>query len=240
MAVPAHDERDHAFAKTYGLPIVQVVAPQTAHAIDVQEGAFTDDGVALGVRRVRGVTARRAPRAAPKIAWLEAQGAGAHASRTSCATGSSRASATGASPSRSIFPSTTSGDPRERDRLHHPLRPAHRGRRERLPLRLPDLEDFRPGGDPAGPLARVADWRFFQKDGKWFARETNTMPQWAGSCWYYLRYLDPKNDDRAVQPTKAYDAWMPVDLYVGGGEHAVLHLLYARFWHKVLVRSRGS
>ena len=103
-----------------------------------------------------------------------------------------------------------------------------------LPLRLPDLEDFQPGDDPAGPLARAVDWRFFQKDGKWFARETNTMPQWAGSCWYYLRFLDPQNDDASRSAQKAYDDWMPVDLYVGGAEHAVLHLLYARFWHKVL------
>ncbi|MET0410673.1 MAG: class I tRNA ligase family protein, partial [Polyangiaceae bacterium] len=88
-------------------------------------------------------------------------------------------------------------------------------------------------GDPAGPLVKALDWRFFQRDGKWFARETNTMPQWAGSCWYYLRYLDPKNSGR-IFAEKAYDDWMPVDLYVGGSEHAVLHLLYARFWHKVL------
>jgi leucyl-tRNA synthetase len=102
-----------------------------------------------------------------------------------------------------------------------------------LPVVLPELEDFKPGGDPAGPLARAVDWRFFQKDGKWFARETNTMPQWAGSCWYYLRYLDPKNRDQIFDP-KTYDDWMPVDLYVGGAEHGVLHLFYARFWHKVL------
>jgi leucyl-tRNA synthetase len=102
-----------------------------------------------------------------------------------------------------------------------------------LPLRLPDLEDFKPSNDPLGPLARALDWRFFQKDGKWFARETNTMPQWAGSCWYYLRFLDPKNDAE-IFSDEAYEAWMPVDLYVGGSEHAVLHLLYARFWHKVL------
>jgi leucyl-tRNA synthetase len=102
-----------------------------------------------------------------------------------------------------------------------------------LPLLLPDLEDFKPGTDPAGPLARAVDWRFFQQDGKWFARETNTMPQWAGSCWYYLRYLDPKSEAFGWT-SEDYDAWMPVDLYVGGSEHAVLHLLYARFWHKVL------
>ncbi len=104
---------------------------------------------------------------------------------------------------------------------------------EELPVRLPDLDDFRPGDDPAGPLARAVDWRFFQKDGRWFARETNTMPQWAGSCWYYLRFIDP-HDEREPWSTQSYDEWMPVDLYVGGGEHAVLHLLYSRFWHKVL------
>jgi leucyl-tRNA synthetase len=103
----------------------------------------------------------------------------------------------------------------------------------RLPLELPALSDFRPGEDPAGPLARAAAWRFFQQDSRWYARETNTMPQWAGSCWYYLRFLDPENE-RAPWSREAYDAWMPVDLYVGGAEHAVLHLLYARFWHKVL------
>jgi len=98
---------------------------------------------------------------------------------------------------------------------------------------LPELSDYKPGTDPAGPLARAPDWRFFQKDGKWFARETNTMPQWAGSCWYYLRFLDPRNDDAAFSK-EAEAAWMPVDLYVGGGEHSVLHLLYARFWHEAL------
>jgi leucyl-tRNA synthetase len=105
-----------------------------------------------------------------------------------------------------------------------------------LPVRLPDTKDFRPGDDPAGVLARITDWRYFERDGKWFARETNTMPQWAGSCWYYLRFTDPNNAD-AAWSNEAYDQWMPVDLYVGGSEHAVLHLLYARFWHKVLFDS---
>lgn len=102
-----------------------------------------------------------------------------------------------------------------------------------LPLELPHMEDFKPGDDPAGCLARAKDWRYFQKDGLWYARETNTMPQWAGSCWYYLRFLDPSNTDAAFS-TKSDEDWMPVDLYVGGAEHAVLHLLYARFWHQVL------
>jgi leucyl-tRNA synthetase len=132
------------------------------------------------------------------------------------------------------FPVTSDGDPRRPGAAFtiHYEQPIAVEESE-LPIRLPDLEDFKPGNDPAGPLARIADWRFFQKDGKWFARETNTMPQWAGSCWYYLRYLDPK-DDREGWTAKADADWMPVDLYVGGGEHAVLHLLYARFWQKAL------
>jgi len=97
---------------------------------------------------------------------------------------------------------------------------------------LPVLEDYHPG-NPQGPLIKAPQWRFFQQNGAWFARETNTMPQWAGSCWYYLRYLDP-NNEQAIFSQQAYDDWMPIDLYVGGAEHAVLHLLYARFWHKVL------
>ncbi len=97
---------------------------------------------------------------------------------------------------------------------------------------MPELDDYHPG-DPAGPLVRALDWRFFQKDGSWYARETNTMPQWAGSCWYYLRFVDPKNE-RAAWAPELERAWGPVDCYVGGAEHAVLHLLYARFWHKVL------
>ena len=102
-----------------------------------------------------------------------------------------------------------------------------------LPLRLPQMDNYEPGDDPQGCLARAVDWRYFQKDGKWYARETNTMPQWAGSCWYYMRFIDPTNSE-AAWSAKADNDWMPVDLYVGGQEHAVLHLLYARFWHKVL------
>src|SRR5262245_15134919 len=102
-----------------------------------------------------------------------------------------------------------------------------------LPLRLPELEDFKPTGNPEGPLSKAADWVQVSLDGKRYRRETNTMPQWAGSCWYYLRYLDPKNP-RAFCDRRMADYWLPLDLYVGGAEHAVLHLLYSRFWHKVL------
>ncbi len=103
-----------------------------------------------------------------------------------------------------------------------------------LPVDLPPLEDYQPHGRPEPPLMKAPDsWLYPVLDGKRYLRETNTMPQWAGSCWYYLRFIDPTNRQRIVDPEKER-AWMPVDLYVGGAEHAVLHLLYARFWHKVL------
>jgi leucyl-tRNA synthetase len=95
------------------------------------------------------------------------------------------------------------------------------------------LEDFKPTGTPEGPLSKASDWVNVTLDGKRYQRETNTMPQWAGSCWYYLRYIDPHNDRAFADPEKLAH-WLPVDLYVGGAEHAVLHLLYSRFWHKVL------
>ena len=104
---------------------------------------------------------------------------------------------------------------------------------DELPVLLPEMEDFKPTGRPGGPLEKAVHWIKVEKDGRRYARETNTMPQWAGSCWYYLRFCDPKNDRQAWDPAKE-KYWMPVDLYVGGAEHAVLHLLYSRFWHKVL------
>jgi leucyl-tRNA synthetase len=104
-----------------------------------------------------------------------------------------------------------------------------------LPVRLPELEDFKPSGSPEGPLAKAGAWLEVvdPATGKKARRETNTMPQWAGSCWYYLRFIDPHNSERLIDP-ELEKYWMPVDLYIGGSEHAVLHLLYARFWHKVL------
>src|SRR5262249_23716640 len=102
-----------------------------------------------------------------------------------------------------------------------------------LPLTLPELADFKPTGTPEGPLSKAKDWLIVKNARGTFTRETNTMPQWAGSYWYYLRYMAPKNSSRFVDPARER-YWMPVDLYVGGVEHAVLHLLYSRFWHKVL------
>ena len=102
-----------------------------------------------------------------------------------------------------------------------------------LPLELPEVESFKPASDGSSPLARNKSWKNVLLNGKKYERETNTMPQWAGSCWYFLRFLDPDNSKSFAEKNKI-DYWMPVDVYIGGAEHAVLHLLYARFWHKVL------
>jgi leucyl-tRNA synthetase len=236
MAVPAHDTRDHEFAHAYGLPIVQVIAPGDGSAIDVQKEAFTDDGRALYGKvdvDVKNGTSSAAAR--ERItAWLAERGKGSARVTYKLRDWVFSRQRYWGEPIPIYFPVTCEGDPRApgaKPVIHYeqpiPVAEGH------LPLLLPDLEDFRPGNDPAGPLARVPDWRFFLRDGKWYARETNTMPQWAGSCWYYLRFLDPRNDREGW--SKQADAdWMPVDLYVGGSEHTVLHLLYARFWHKVL------
>ena len=238
MAVPAHDERDHAFARAQGLPIVQVIAPVRAPPVDVLAEAFTDDDDAVTFRQRTNVPIPDGipPAEARRLitAWLESGGKGrARVTYRMRDWVFSRQRYWG-EPIPIYFPVTCEGDPRTpgvKAMIHydHPIAVDER----ELPLQLPELDDFKPGTDTAGPLARVAAWRFFQRDGRWYARETNTMPQWAGSCWYYLRYLDPTNDREPWSPA-SYDDWMPVDLYVGGGEHAVLHLLYARFWHKVL------
>jgi leucyl-tRNA synthetase len=236
MAVPAHDTRDHEFARAYGLPIVQVIEPADGSTVDVQKEAYTDDGNAKYGRvdvDVKNGTPSEEARARI-TAWLAEQGKGNAKVTYKLRDWVFSRQRYWGEPIPVYFPVTSDGDPRKPGAtftIHHEQPIAVE--ESELPICLPDLEDFKPGNDPAGPLARIAEWRFFQKDGKWFARETNTMPQWAGSCWYYLRYLDPK-DDREGWTAKADADWMPVDLYVGGGEHAVLHLLYARFWHKAL------
>ena len=246
MAVPAHDERDHAFAVKYGLPIIRVVDSAKAGVteVDVEKEAFTDDGVAndAAVTRSNAPIEKGTPSEQVRRVvtdWLAAREGEGKAGGSSKITYKlrdwvfSRQRYWG-EPFPIYFPVTCEGDPRipgAKFDIHYD-QPIPLDETE-LPLLLPDLEDFKPGTDPAGPLARALDWRFFQKEGVWYARETNTMPQWAGSCWYYLRYLDPRNT-ASGWTSEDYDAWMPVDLYVGGSEHAVLHLLYARFWHKVL------
>jgi len=239
MAVPAHDERDHAFAVKYKLSIVRVVAKSDGTEVDVAKAAYCDDGGANeeAVKRSKAPIEKGMP--SDKVRrtvtdWLASQGKGGSKITYRLRDWVFSRQRYWGEPFPIYFPVTTDGDPRKpgaKFEIHYD-QPIPLDESE-LPLLLPDLEDFKPGSDPAGPLARALEWRFFERDGKWFARETNTMPQWAGSCWYYLRFVDPKND-AAGWSQEAYDAWMPVDLYVGGSEHAVLHLLYARFWHKVL------
>jgi leucyl-tRNA synthetase len=230
MAVPGHDERDFEFAKAHGLPIVEVVSPD-GQLHDTLEAAYVADGVAVRSDRFDGLRTEACKKAV--VDELVRIGRGRAVVTYKLRDWVFSRQRYWGEPIPIYFPVETEGDPRTGAphvvRYDQPIAVEE----SELPLRLPDLADFRPGDDPRGPLARAVEWRFFQKDGKWFARETNTMPQWAGSCWYYLRFLDPQNQDTGWS-AEDYDAWMPVDLYVGGAEHSVLHLLYARFWHKVL------
>jgi len=231
MAVPAHDERDFEFATAHGIPIVEVVSKTgTPSAVPMKE-AMVEQGVAVNSSKYDGL---ETPEFKKQVtADLEAAGQGTARVEYKLRDWNFSRQRYWGEPIPIYFPVETEGDPRAggdfRIRYDQPLAVDE----AELPLRLPELDDYKPGDDPAGVLARARDWRFFQKDGAWFARETNTMPQWAGSCWYYLRFIDPNNSEALCSPELA-KAWLPVDLYVGGAEHAVLHLLYARFWHKVL------
>jgi len=233
MAVPGHDERDFAFSKTFDLPIIEVISPD-GKCRDSLDAAYVDEGVLVRSAQFDGLKSPEGKKAI--VAALEKAGKGSVKITYKLRDWVFSRQRYWGEPIPIYFPvdmKNPGGDPRKGD--EHTIRYSDpiAVKEEELPLRLPDLPDFRPGDDPAGPLARAVDWRYFQKDGQWYARETNTMPQWAGSCWYYLRFLDPHNNEEAFSK-KAYSDWMAVDLYVGGSEHAVLHLLYARFWHKVL------
>ncbi|NUN97195.1 MAG: leucine--tRNA ligase [Candidatus Omnitrophica bacterium] len=213
MAVPAHDERDYEFAKKFNLPIVEVVSGG-----NISKAAYTGDGVLVNSALIDGL---RVPEAKRRInAWLEERGLGK-------ATVTYRLRDWLFSRQRywgEPFPLLTLEDGTVRA---VPL--------EDLPVMLPPLEDYRPTADGHPPLARATNWveTVDPVTGTQALRETNTMPQWAGSCWYYLRFCDARNNTAAwSREAEAY--WMPVDLYIGGAEHAVLHLLYSRFWHKVL------
>jgi leucyl-tRNA synthetase len=217
MAVPAHDERDYDFAKQYGLPVVEVVSGGDGPAGVPHTGegsAINSTGSGISIDGLRTPAA-----AAKMIAWFESTGIGK---------GTIRYKLRDWLFSRQRY----WGEP-------FPLAYRADGTvvalpESELPVRLPDLESFQPTGSGESALATAAEWlRVDHADHGTLRRETHTMPQWAGSCWYYLRYLDPHNDRAFVDPAKER-YWMPVDLYVGGAEHAVLHLLYARFWHKVL------
>jgi len=237
MAVPAHDSRDFEFAKKFGLEMKWVVEPKNGSEWDKEEGAFTDPGVAVNSGEFDGMkTAKAKKMVSQKLKELGKGGPQITYKLRDWVFSRQRY---WGEPIPIYFPiefedgvDPTTVHPKDTKHTVAFDSPIPVDEAD-LPLELPEMDDFRPGTDPAGCLARAEDWRYFQKDGKWFARETNTMPQWAGSCWYYLRFIDPKNSDSAFSKETDED-WMPVDLYVGGAEHAVLHLLYARFWHQVL------
>ena len=229
MAVPAHDERDFDFAKVFDLPMVQVVAPADSEAAKTAspdpvpytgDAAFTD--IATGVMVSSGfITGLSVDDARVKmIEWLEANGVGKAKTQYKLRDWLFSRQRYWGEP----FPV-----------IHWEDGTQSLVSEDDLPLTLPELADYKPTGTGEPPLAKATEWLNVvdPATGKKGVRETNTMPQWAGSCWYYLRYIDPTNDKCFADP-ELLKEWLPVDLYVGGAEHAVLHLLYARFWHKVL------
>jgi leucyl-tRNA synthetase len=226
MAVPGHDERDHEFAKKYDLPIVQVVSPANNQEINIQESAFCDKtGVGCNSENseisLNGLKTYDAIR--EMINWLENKNIGKGKVQFKLRDWLFSRQRYWGEPMPIMF--LEDGTKRGLDY-------------DELPLVLPEVSDFKPAGTGESPLAKVDSWVNFidKKTGKKARYETNTMPQWAGSCWYYLRFFDNANSDIFCS-TEKQKYWMEpsgVDLYVGGSEHTVLHLLYARFWHKVL------
>jgi leucyl-tRNA synthetase len=214
MAVPAHDQRDFEFATKFSLPIKPVVKPLTGEA--PADRAFEGEGIAINSLIIDGQPTEKAKETV--INFLEAEETGVKSVKYKLRDWLFSRQRYWGEP----FPIVL-------DAMDN----AYAIPESELPLKLPDMEDFKPTGTPQPPLSKVRSWVEVKTDQGVFNRETNTMPQWAGSCWYYLRYIDPRNDKQFVDPVKE-KYWMPVDLYVGGVEHAVLHLLYARFWHKVL------
>ncbi len=213
MAVPGEDQRDWDFAAAFGLPIIRTVQPPD----DFDGEAYVGEGPAINSGFLDGLDTATAKR--EMIAWLEETGRGTARVNYKLRDWLFSRQRYWGEPFPIVFvdgeaKSVSDGE---------------------LPVLLPDVEEFKPSGTPEGPLATAGNWldTTDADTGKPARRETNTMPQWAGSCWYYLRYLDPDNTDKLVDP-EIESYWMPVDLYVGGAEHAVLHLLYARFWHKLL------
>jgi leucyl-tRNA synthetase len=217
MAVPGHDERDYAFAKAYSLPIVEVV-----RGGDISKNAYIDDGSAINSANKEVILNGLATPAAKKriTDWLVSKNLGKPTVQFKL---------------RDWLFSRQRywGEPIPIIHLEDgTMRPLSE---EELPLLLPDLKKFQPSGTTDSPLALAPEWVnvIDPVTGLNGRRETNTMPQWAGSCWYYLRFIDPNNTDAFCAP-ELERMWMPVDLYMGGSEHTVLHLMYARFWHKVL------
>jgi len=233
MAVPAHDTRDFEFAKEFDLPIIAVVDPGEGPEIPrdellAGEIAFIEDGMAINSGPYTGLTT---PEFKQKIAEdLTTKGQGRSAVNYKLRDWLFSRQHFWGEPFPILYELDADGRPTGAIRTVP---------EDQLPVDLPERMKFDAAHDsPEPPLdAAPEDWLYVTIDGVRYKRETNTMPQWAGSCWYYLRFLDPRNDKVLVDP-EIERAWMPIDLYVGGAEHAVLHLLYARFWHK-LVHDRG-
>ena len=229
MAVPAHDERDFEFARQYDIDVVPVIDPGKAvtaeerEAVLAGERVFTEDGTAIQSGTFDGLTTSDFKQQI--TADLDSRQLGRGAVNYKLRDWLFSRQRFWGEPFPILHELDDAGQP---NGLLRSVPDSN------LPVELPELADFRPHGRPEPLLDKAPDaWLYVQHDGLRYRRETNTMPQWAGSCWYYLRFLDPENGEQLVDQT-VEQAWMPVDLYVGGAEHAVLHLLYARFWHKVL------
>ena len=227
MAVPAHDTRDYEFALQFNLPIVPVVDPGPEAADRAQvlagEAVFPGEGVSINSSSYDGISTTEFKQRI--TADLADRGQGREAVNYKLRDWLFSRQHFWGEPFPILHELDASGN---RTGL---MRTVPAGE---LPVNLPELEKFESHGSPEPPLDQAPEsWLYVTIDGRRYKRETNTMPQWAGSCWYYLRYLDPKNDKSLIDPA-IEKAWMPVDVYIGGAEHAVLHLLYARFWHKVL------
>jgi leucyl-tRNA synthetase len=214
MAVPAHDQRDYDFAKKFHLPIRTVVRPVSGQA--PADRAFEGEGIAINSSVINDLPTPEAKEQIIEV--LDAEEYGHKSINYKLRDWLFSRQRYWGEPFPIILDSEGY---------------AWAVPEDQLPVVLPELEDFKPTGTPEPPLSKAKGWMNVTLDGRPAVRETNTMPQWAGSCWYYLRYIDPHNSERFVDPAKE-KYWMPVDLYVGGVEHAVLHLLYSRFWHKVL------
>lgn len=219
MAVPGHDQRDWEFAKSFELPIIEVVSGGK-----INEEAFVDnvDGILVNSSTQDNsfsLNDLKVPDAIKMISdWLEETGKGRRAVNYKLRDWLFSRQRYWGEPIPILHDSDDNTVPVSE---------------EELPVNLPQVESYQPTGTGESPLAKVTSWVEVNEGGKTYLRETNTMPQWAGSCWYYLRFIDPHNKD-AVWSKEKESYWMPVDLYIGGQEHAVLHLLYSRFWHHVL------
>lgn len=213
MAVPAHDERDYAFALKHNLPIIEVVKGG-----DISKAAFIEDGVHINSGVADGMMIKEAKEAIVNLLVEKEAG---------------RIKVNYKLRDWIFSRQRYWGEPIPVVHEDDDEYKIHALDFKDLPLVLPELDDYTPAGDGKPPLSKAKEWLNVDWNGIPCHRETNTMPQWAGSCWYYARYIDPTNENEIGDP-KLLEHWLPVDLYVGGAEHAVLHLLYARFWHRFL------